>query len=111
MFSHHSNSQIDEMSKVRCVGNVIVDRRGRSKLITKCVDISSDGVNVLSEVPLIVNSVYPIRINAFRNGKTFQLNLNALCSYSMLSSSDFKVAFKFREICYESENVLKKLLR
>ncbi len=110
MIGRKSNYQIDEMSKVRCVGNVIISRQGKSSLITKCIDISNDGVNVISDVPLEVNSLYAVQIKAFRNGKTFLLNADALCIQSMLSSSDFKAALRFKNFPDQSEATLRKLL-
>lgn len=105
------DSQSRTVVRERCSGAVSVTLAGGFPRIAKCIDVSTIGLSVTTELPIAMSKVYDLQVKAFRNGQAFEFSTQAVCVHCTLSGRDFRAGFKFGPMSDKHRAVLDSLLQ
>jgi hypothetical protein len=69
--------------------------KGGFPQIGKLLDASSIGLSAMGELQMPIGKIYDLQVKAFRNGRSFEFKVPAVCVHSTLSGRGFRMGFKF----------------
>jgi hypothetical protein len=84
--------------------------KGGFPQIGKLLDASKIGLSALVEIQMPMSKIYDLHVKAFRNGRSYEFRVPAVCVHSTLCGRSFRIGFKFGPMNEEANSCVSLLL-